>query len=436
MNKESLKQKVCAAIDAHKDELIAFGEDIFAHPELGFKEFRTAGLVKDIYNKLNIPFQSEVARTGVIGELTGKSSDITVAVLGELDAVLNYDHPKCDAQTGAVHACGHNAMITSLVGVAYGLVESGVMEQLDGRVKLMAVPAEEFVELEYRQKLQNENEIEFMGGKQEFIRLGAFDDVDMAMMMHLTTEPEGRHCTVGASSNGFFGKTVRYVGKEAHAGGAPHAGVNALNAAMMGLMGIHANRETFKDADAIRVHPIITKGGDLVNIVPADVRMETYVRGRSLDAIIDANKKVNRALKAGAMAVGADVEITEIPGYLPLMQNPVMTEHFSANMKNLIGEAHVTVGTAGGGSTDMGDVSTIMPAIHPTPTGVIGHAHARDYEFVDMEMAYVIPAKALAMTVVDLLFDQAVEAKAVKENFKPQMTKQEYLDMWKDVLGK
>lgn len=436
MDKKLLKEQVCQVIDQHKEELIALGEDIFAHPELGFKEFRTADLVKDYFKKLNIPFRSEIARTGVIGELQGKNDDLTLAVLGELDAVLNFDHPNCDPKTGAAHACGHNAMIATLIGVTLGLAESNAMEHLSGKVKLMAVPAEEFVELEFRQKLQEQNEIKFMGGKQEFIRLGEFDDVDLSMMMHLTCNDGKRECEVGASSNGFFGKTVRYLGKEAHAGGAPHAGVNALNAAMLGLMAINANRETFQDKDAIRVHPIITKGGDLVNIVPADVRMETYVRGRSLDAIIDANKKVNRALEAGAMAVGAEVKINEIPGYLPLLQNQEMTDYFATNMAMLIGKENVHKGDASGGSTDMGDVSYIMPAIHPYPGGVVGRGHARDYKIVDHEMGYIIPAKALAMTVIDLLYGEAELGKAVKANHKPEMTKKEYLAMWEEVLGK
>src|SRR4030065_2897658 len=120
---------------------------------------------------------------------------------------------------------------------------------------------------------------------------------------------------IGAPHNAVLAKFIRYQGKESHAGGAPHFGINALNAAMLGMIGIHAQRETFRDEDCIRVHPIITRGGDLVNVVPADVRIETFVRGRRGEAVQDANKKVNRALQAGAMAIGAEGEITDLPGY-------------------------------------------------------------------------------------------------------------------------
>jgi metal-dependent amidase/aminoacylase/carboxypeptidase family protein len=257
------------------------------------------------------------------------------------------------------------------------------------------------------------------------------------MMCHSASETPERVMLIpepGVGSNGFIGKAIKYVGKEAHAGGAPHQGVNALNAAMLGLMGIHANRETFKDADAIRVHPIITKGGDLVNIVPADVTIETYVRGRSIDAIMDASQKVNRALEAGAMAVGAEVIIDEIPGYLPLFNDEKMTKLFAENCAELLGDEGVKVGKPMGGSTDMGDITHIMPGIHPQVGGVAGRAHARDYMIVDPDMAYVVPAKAMAMTVIDLLFDDAALGRQIKEEFKPIMTKEEYLAMWDELI--
>jgi len=327
-------------------------------------------------------------------------------------------------------------MIAALMGVTIGLVGSNAMDHLDGTVKLIAVPAEEFVELEYRQKLQADGEIEFMGGKQELIKFGEFDDVDVAMMIHGNSATPGPKVLVSGGSNGFIGKTVKYIGKEAHAGGAPFDGVNALNAAMLGMMGIHANRETFKDEDSIRVHPIITKGGDLVNIVPAEVKMETYVRGSNIDAIIDANEKVNNALKGGAMSVGAEVEITEIPGYLSMIQDPIMSKLFEQNANQIVGNENVEIAKRMGGSTDMGDVSHIIPSIHPYTGGISGTAHTRNFEFVDEDAAYIVPAKCMAMTVIDLLFDNAKETKDVKSNFEQKMTKEEYLNMWRELISK
>ena len=136
------------------------------------------------------------------------------------------------------------------------------------------------------------------------IARGYLDNVDLSLMIH--SQPS-LTCKTAGTSVGFVSKFVKYTGKEAHAGGAPHNGINALNAAQIGLMAIHANRETFRDEDTIRVHPIITKGGDLVNIVPADVRIEAYVRGKTMASVLDASKKVNRSFEAGATAVGSQL---------------------------------------------------------------------------------------------------------------------------------
>ena len=439
MDKQQIKAAVCAAIDQNRDKLIALGKDIFAHPELGYKETRTSALVQQMFEELGLPYQNGLALTGVKARAAGRDHRATVAVMGELDAVVSPLHPNADKQTGAAHACGHNAQITTMLGAAMGLCLSGAMEQLDGDLAFLAVPAEDFVELEYRQKLRDEGKVEFVGGKQQLIAEGAFDDVDMAMMVHSYCSPDVRSSVVGAPSSGFVGKIVQYTGKEAHAGVEPENGVNALNAAMLGLMAVNAQRETFKDDDGIRVHPIITKGGDLVNIVPADVRIETYVRGMDTDAVVAASAKVNRALEAGAYAVGARCEIKELPGYLPMRQNPDLDRVFLQNARALLGEEHVidaTVGPKmGAGSSDMGDLSHVIPAIHPVAGGFCGSAHAKDFAICDEEMAYILPAKMMAATAVDLLWDGAAEALRVKENFVPKYTKESYLQFWREFVG-
>ncbi|QOR33993.1 amidohydrolase [Clostridium sp. 'deep sea'] len=436
MNKETLKQQVCKVIENHKDEIIAIGNDIFSHPELGYKEFRTADIVKRVFGDLGIQYRDKIGVTGVRADVKGRKSKLKVAVMGELDAVVCPDHPHADPQTGAAHSCGHNAQIAGMLGAAIGLVKSGVMSELDGDVSFMAVPAEEYVEIGYRQKLREEGKIQFLGGKQEWIALGELEDVDMLMMYHSASTEDGIKALVGGTSNGFVGKLVTYKGVEAHAGGAPHKGVNALNAAMVGMMAIHANRETFQDSDHIRVHPIITKGGDLVNIVPAEVVMETYVRGKSMDAIVDASAKVNRALKAGAMAVGAEVEITEIPGYLPRNNNALMGGLMKENLSTVLGDEAVTeLNRHGAGSSDIGDIMHVIPAIHPYIGGVDGIAHSKHYEIVDEELAYVAGAKAMAMTVIDLLIDNAEKAEQVVENYKPIYNKDSYLEMWNNFFN-
>lgn len=429
MTKEELKQRVLERIDARRDEIIAIGEQIFHNPELGFKEYKTARLVRDTFDSLGLAHEDGIALTGVKAEAKGGQSRARVLVMGELDAVVCPLHPCADLETGAAHSCGHNAQIASMLGAAMGLAP--FMRELDGDAVFMAVPAEEYVELEYRERLRQDGKIEFFGGKQEFIRLGQLEGIDAGMMIHSHAGVTERKFLINCDSSGFLGKIVRYHGQEAHAGAEPFAGVNALNAAALSIMAINANRETFRDSDRIRVHPIITKGGDLVNIVPADVRMETYVRGRTIEAVVDASDKVDRALRAGAMAVGATLDIVQTPGYLPMLQDPELNRLFAENSEALLGEGANLYGYELMGATDAGDVSSVVPFMHISTGGYDGTAHSKDFTVCDKEMAYVMPARAMAMTVVDLLWDGARKARAIRADYTPRFTRESYVDFWR-----
>lgn len=266
-----------------------------------------------------------------------------------------------------------------------------------------------------------------MSGKGQLIYEGAFDDIDMAMQMHADKNMPRPTVSVGSSSNGFVGKTVRYVGKVAHAADAPHEGVNALNAAMLGLMGINALRETFREDDVVRVHPIITKGGDFVNSVPADVRMELYVRAKTMEAIDRTHKRVDVALKAGGDAVGAKTIIETLPGMFPLKCNQRMNELMIENSRLAYPEVDIKDAGHFSASTDMGDVSHLMPVIHPFIGGTDGLLHSGEFHVVDFKAAVLLPAKAFAMTLIDLLYDDAAEAKGILADFKPVLTKEEYI---------
>ena len=330
-SKEDLKNLVFREIESRSTEIINLSQTILGHPEPGFREVKTARLVADKFAEIGVPFRSGLALTGVRADLIGGSPGPTMALLGELDSLIVREHPFADPNTGAAHACGHHCQIGMLFGAALGLMQPDVLSALSGRIALVAVPAEEYIEIEYRDGLRRDGKIEFLGGKPELIKLGEFDDVDLSMMVHTTSNPEEGQLCLSGTNNGTVAKQIQFVGKGSHAGGAPHLGINALNAATLALSAIHYNRETFRDDDTIRVHPIITRGGEAVSAVPSDVRMETFVRGKTIEAILDANKKVDRAIRAGAMAVGAKVIIQTIPGYMPLKQNDSMAEAFKAN---------------------------------------------------------------------------------------------------------
>ena len=433
--KEDLKDCAFAEIDRRGEELVRLSRQILAHPEPGFREFQTAALVGEQFATMGVPFRSGLGMTGLRGEIIGGAEGPTMAIIGELDSLIVQEHPHASAATGAAHACGHHCQIGMMLGATMGLMHPDVLPNLNGRIVAMAVPAEEYIEIEYRDELRRAGKIEFLGGKPEFIRLGEFDDVHLAMMMHTTSTARERQLAVSATNNGTLAKKIRFLGKGAHAGGSPHLGINALNAATLAMSAIHFNRETFIDTDTVRVHPIITKGGEAVSAVPADVRMETFVRGKTLDAIMDANRKVDRALRAGAMAVGATVEIQTIPGYLPMLQNDRMNDLFRANAGALVGSENVGDTGHRTGSTDMGDVSHLMPVIHPYVGGATGIGHGADYVVHDYQLAVITAAKAMAATVIDLMGDGAQEANRIIANHRPEMTSRQYVDFMRTLAA-
>jgi amidohydrolase len=430
---DDVKRAVCEAIDRQSEKIVTVGETIRKSPELGFKEFKTSRLVEETMREIGLQPKGGLAITGVRGEARGKTDGPTFALLGELDGLVVAGHPVADPQTGAAHACGHNAQVAGMLGAAMGLVGAKAFEHLAGRVVFFAVPAEEYGDVAWRVEQARAGKLEFLGGKPELLRLGHFDDVDMAMMIHLTPQREYRKAGVAASNNGCIVKTVRYIGRASHAGGAPHLGINALYAAQIGLSAINAIRETFRDEDSIRVHPIITHGGSQVNVIPGDVRIETYVRGKSVEAILDANVRVDRALKAGALALGAQVEIETLPGYLPLFNHEGMSKYFVANASDQLGADNVTQMGHRSGSTDMGDISHVMPTLHPYISGASGSGHGADYKITDPKLAYVENAKQLALMAVDMLWDGAKNAKGIIAEFKPRLTKEAYLSFQRGI---
>ena len=427
MSKEQLKKRVLEAIDKRAAEIIEIGDTIWKNPELGYKEFKTAKLVESKYKENGWTYKNKIAITGSKAYLKKPGPKPAVGLIGELDSVRCPEHPEADPITGAIHACGHNAQIVAMLGAGFGLSDSGVLDELEGNVVMVTVPAEEYLEIDYRNNLREKGELEFLGGKQEFIHVGELADIDISLGTHSGTDLEDR-LRVGGSNNGFIGKLVHYIGLEAHAGGAPDKGINALNAAMLGLMGIHAQRETFKEEDTIRVHPIITKGGEIVNNVPSDVRIESYVRGSNVPAIVDANKKVNRALEAGAMAVGAKVEINDLPGYMPYTHHPELDNILRENCAAVVGKDKVEEGEHSTGSTDLGDISCVMPTSSIGMGGVEGQGHGRTYKVVDKELEYVTPAKVLALACIDLLYDNAAKAKEVIDSYEPSIPPKEYTE--------
>lgn len=311
------------------------------------------------------------------------------------------------------------------MSAAIALSEETVAASLDGQVVFFAVPAEEYGEIAFKNRLKAEGKIRYGGGKCELIRIGAFDDIDLSIAHHSINEG----ILLGSGTgNGFVSQVVKYIGRSAHAGACPEEGVNALNAASLGLTALSYQRETFRDEDCVRIHPILTKGGDLVNIIPSEAVVENLIRAKTLSAMEDAYNKTTRAFKAGADALGAGYEIETMPGYLPRIADEPgqdIAEVAKLAAPDIVVEDGSKVHR--GGSSDVGDLQHLQPVIQFSTGGFRGTFHTEQFEAVDEELAYLVTAKMYALTAYRLLRNGAAAAKEIKKQYMPLLTKESYL---------
>ncbi len=393
--------------------LIFGAEDyLWANPETGFKEWKAHKYLAEQYERLGYKLNLAGNIPGFWCDLDTGRPGPTVLVMSELDSLICADHPDADPQTGAVHACGHSAQGAALLGVAAAMKKDGALDGLSGKIRFCVVPAEELIETGYRETLRRQGIIRYYGGKVEFLYRGYFDDVDICFMIH--TAGGTHHFSINRGCNGCITKNIIYRGVASHAGGSPQNGVNALYAANLGMNAANALRETFVDSDHIRFHPIITKGGNAVNAIPNEVVMESYVRGATVESIEKVNRRINRALAGAAAAMGANVELYDRPGYLPLINDVNLNKLMEKAMKAVVPEENVSVTDGWGtGCTDMGDISAVMPAVHPHSSGATGTGHGNDYRITDPESACVDSAKAQLVLLGLLLSDNAAEANRV-----------------------
>lgn len=419
------QQEYCAAVDRQRAKILDVEGYVWSHPETGFKEWNTSAYMAQVFEDAGYSLVKAGDIPGFYTDLDTGRPGPKILIMGELDALAAPTHE--EAVNGCAHACGHHAQCAALAGVALALQEPGALDGLCGSIRLMAVPAEELIEIAFRDSLRKQGLIHYLGGKVEFLYRGYLDGVDIAFMIHSGAMTD---CTISCAEgcNGCLTKDVAYEGIASHAGGSPDKGINALYAASIGLQAVNSIRETFRDSDHVRVHPIMTAGGSSVNIIPAVATLSTFVRGATMESIRESNQKVNRALAAGALAVGAKVTISDRPGYAPLNNSRGLRDAAQRCWESLFGKEQVNFGESWGtGSTDMGDVSCLIPAIHPHIAGAAGRSHGDDYRIVDKETACVQSAKAQILLAAELLRDDAAVAKEIIATFTPRYpTKEAY----------
>jgi amidohydrolase len=367
-----LKQQACDRIDAVAHQLIEVSHDIHAHPEQNFAETYAAELLTRSASELGLPTERNMygCETGFSGEVgTGP----TVCVMSEYDALPDIGH-----------GCGHNIIAAAGLGAAIGLAV--VAPRAGGRLRYLGTPAEEGG-----------------GGKLVMARNGALEGVDIAMMVH---SADADLTTIDAIA--LQQLVVEYSGEAAHAAAAPERGRNALDAAVLGYMAVAALRQHILPSE--RIHGIFTRAGEKPNIVPRDAAMEWYVRSDTVTTLSALKPRVLAALQSGASACGCGFshEWVDTP-YADMVTNNNLSSMYIANASQL-GRA-VSVPGANGrrvvGSTDMGNVSHLVPSIHPmiasAPVGTAIHTveFARQSITPMADKAVIDGAKAMAMTAID-----------------------------------
>ena len=426
-------QRILRLIDVHKDQIIAFAEDIAAHPEPGYEEFCTAGKTAEVLKNLGYKVTEHLARTGVKGTKSIKEGP-SLTVIGELDAIGCHSHPNANPVTGVAHACGHHAQMAVMIGCAIAMADPDVQKCLAGTVNFLAVPAEEYIDADKRARLKKEG-IEFCCGKSEMIRTGVFDDTDIALTTHVHMVPVEEDFYLGnPACNGYSAERVTVRGKAAHGAIDPWNGVNALSITtsaiqMMGLM-----RETFREEDHVRLHNVIRKAGDVINSVPDEAIVETKVRAASLDKICEITDMVNRAYTGSAYAFGGKIEMEKLQGYMPII--PRAADHALIEAADDLGLNYRTVqkGDFNNACTDVGDLSHLVPVVNFTFKGFEGKLHGADFKITDPEKAYILPAKLLALTVYKLLKNGGQEAKKITKSYTPVFNKESYIQYVKNTI--
>ncbi len=410
------------AVDDAGEEILAAERWLWQHPQTGYTEWQAHEYLKEKFEALGYELTPAGDIPGFIADVDTGRPGPKVVIFGELDALEQKGHP-C-AVDGMAHSCGHNAQGAALLGIAMALKAPGALDGLCGSIRLCAVPAEEMIQLSFREELRKKGTIRYMGGKPEFMARGLLDGVDIAMMVHAAggdTKENPFDFSCGKGQNGCMAKTIVYKGRAAHAGGAPHHGINAEYAATLGLSACNALRETFPDRDHIRFHPILMGAQCAVNIIPDEMRIESYVRGATQQAIIRENRKINRALAGAALAMGAQVELHDRPGYAPEYHDPALMKLTEECCATLVGRQHVRFNYEDWGmaSSDFGDITSVMPGVQFHATGAVGIGHGVNFAIAEPERLCLNAAKAQLLLAEALLCEDACAAKKIIAEYKP-----------------
>lgn len=392
-----LSQKIDATVDRERDALAKLARDIHQNPELRFEEHKAAGWIASLLEGRGFTVERGLAgmktalRAVKSGGSGGKSKGPKIAILGEYDALPEIGH-----------ACGHNLIAASAVGAFIAAAE--VAERTGGEVVFLGTPAEEGG-----------------GGKIRMIEQGVFDGLEAAMMFHPFDRDILAHPALAS-----VWLQMTFKGTPAHAAAAPHDGKSALQACMDAFRLVDGQRVRFRDG--VRVHGYVTNGGQAVNIIPELAACEFSVRATNVAELGRVRAIVERCAQAAAMASEVEVTIVAREGYRDMRNNMTMAKRFGEHLTTLGRKANETDSRVGAGSTDMGDVSHVVPSIHPYLAIVDeGEALCHQHRFAEAAASdrgldtAICAAKALARTAVELLSDEPLR-RAVRDEWSQART--------------
>ncbi|HLS08944.1 M20 family metallopeptidase [Lentibacillus sp.] len=377
-----IKKSISDYIEANKEQYIKISHMIHDNPEIGNEEYFASQLLTDILSKEGFSVKKGAAghETAFLAQRQGEKEGLRIGFLAEYDAL-----------PGIGHACGHNMIGTTSVAAAVAL--SQVIDEVGGKLVILGTPAEE-------------------GGpngsaKGSFVKARLLDDIDAAIMLHPGNETNLTSPTLAVDPLDF-----EFFGKSAHASANPEKGVNALDGVIQLFNGVNALRQHLPSD--VRIHGVITDGGDAPNIVPAYAKARFFVRAATRTILKDVTEKVKKIANGAASATGATVKITAFQNEV---DNFIVNERFDHVFKEVIEGLGETVNTqkkTALGSTDAGNVSQVVPAIHPHikigRSDLVGHT----VEFKEAarskkgDQALITGAKAVALTILELLTNREV----------------------------
>ena len=373
METEKLKLKIKDSVELQRQQLIQLSLNIHDNPELGFEEEKASAWLTSYLEDSGFRVERGIADLATAFRATYGQGSPRIALLAEYDAL-----------PGIGHGCGHNIIATSAVGAA--VASKSIIDESGGSVVVLGTPGEEV-----------------FGGKIDMVKAGVFKEIDVAMIVHPGIRNMVTIYALACSS-----LEVEFFGRPAHAAAQPHRGINALEAMILAFTAINSLRQHIKGE--ARIHGIITDGGEAPNIVPAHSAALFMIRAPDDDYLAELNDKVLNCFTGASIASGARLEYRwKDKTYAPMKNNTTLAQLFSQNLESLGRRVEAFGPGFGFGSTDMGNVSQVVPSIHPmiaiaSPEVTI---HTQEFAYAAASKTghegLTDAAKAMAMTVADIL---------------------------------